>query len=174
MKKNSIIFILLFTAISQAQVRNGRRIRDFTQPTQQKAPEPNFNIKVYLGIIEYDIKKAAKKSSIKINSDEGKKFSKILTVYNKRTKDIARINSFLLSSTKELIENHQKHTKKTGDYSNQTKVQLKMAENLKPISETLKKEDKQLDKSIKELLSEKKYKKWIKYNKRIYKIFPEE
>ena len=49
-----------------------------------------------------------------------------------------------------------------------------MNENLKSLTETLKKEDKILDTSIKKILSKKQYKKWIKYNKKIYKIFPKE
>ena len=73
-----------------------------------------------------------------------------------------------------MIDNYQKETRKTGDYSNQNKVKVKMNENLKSLTETLKKEDKILDTSIKKILSKKQYKKWIKYNKKIYKIFPKE
>ena len=73
-----------------------------------------------------------------------------------------------------MIDNYQKETRKTGDYSNQIKVKVKMNENLKSLTETLKKEDKKLDTSIKKILSKKQYKKWIKYNKKIYKIFPKE
>ena len=49
-----------------------------------------------------------------------------------------------------------------------------MAENLKPIFETLKVEDLKLNSSMKNLLSEKQYKKFIKYSKKIYKFFPKE
>ena len=49
-----------------------------------------------------------------------------------------------------------------------------MNENLKPLKGVLKKEDKNLDTSIKNLLSKKQYKKWIKYNKKLYKVFLEE
>ena len=63
---------------------------------------------------------------------------------------------------------------KTGDFSNQPKVIKTMNENLKPISETLKKEDLIFDKKIKNLLSEKQYKKWIKYNKKLNKVFSKE
>ena len=49
-----------------------------------------------------------------------------------------------------------------------------MVENLKPIAETLKTEDLKLVKSLKELLSEKQYGKWIKYNRKQGKFFPKE
>jgi len=177
MKKIILLFIFLFTSITQAQngFGNSQRQRQRQMPqTQQKAPDPNFKIEKYLGIVIYDIEKSAKKSSIKLSSEEGKQFSKVVTKYNKSIKDFTRINSFLLKSTKEMVDNYQKSAMKSGDYSNQLKVQKVMMENLKPISETLKKEDLKLDKTIKSLLSEKQYKKWIKYNRKIYKIFPNE
>ena len=176
MKKILLLILLYSSYTTQAQFNNNgrQRVRDYTQQTQQKAAEPDFKIKRYLGIVNYDINRAAKRSSLKINSEEGKKFSEVLTIYNKRIKDISRINTFLLSSTKEMIDNYQKETRKTGDYSNQNKVKVKMNENLKSLTETLKKEDKILDTSIKKILSKKQYKKWIKYNKKIYKIFPKE
>ncbi len=175
MKK--IIFLLILTCAFtvQAQYRNSQRQRQTSTPrVQQKAPEPNFNIKKHLGIVIYDIKKVAKKSSIKLTSIEGKQFFKVLTKYNQSIKDITRINSFLLRNTKEMVENFQKQSMKSRNFSKQPEVYKKMTENLKPISETLKEEDLKLDASIKNLLSKKQYKKWIKYNKKIHKFFPKE
>jgi hypothetical protein len=175
MKKIVLLLILCsaFTAEAQYGTNQRQRQRQSMQ-TPQKAPEPNFNIEQYIGIVVYDIKKTAKKSSVKLSSKEGKQFSTILTKYNKDIKDITRINSFLLRSTKEMVDNFQKSAMNSGDYSNQVKVQKKMAENLKPLYETLKIEDRKLDKTMKALLSGKQYKKWIKYNKKMYKIFPKE
>lgn len=176
MKKILILFFVFTSLLTYSQYNNGgmRNQRQRLPQAQQSAPEPNFNVERYIGIIIYDIEKAAKKSNIKLKSNGGKAFSKILTTYNQEIKDIRRINSFTLRSTKDLVENYQKVVSETGDYSNQTTVKLKMAENLKPISETLKVEDKKLDASIKQILSEKQYKKWIKYNKKLGKIFPKE
>ena len=171
-----LIFGCAFTAQAQYGSRNGssQRQSQMGPQTQQEAPKPNFNVERYIGIVIYDIKKAAKKSSIKLSSKEGKEFSKVLTKYNKDVKDITRINSFLLRSTKDMIENFQISSRKSGDFSNQKKVQKKMGENLKPIFETLKVEDLKLNSTMKELLSEKQYKKFIKYSRKIYKIFPKE
>ena len=177
MKKIILLLILgcSFTIQAQYGNRNSRSQRQSQIPQpEQKAPEPDFNIERYIGIVIYDIEKTAKKSSIKLSSKEGKVFSKVLTKYNKDIKGITRINSFLLKSTKDMIDNFQKSSMKSGDFSNQAKVQKKMGENLKPILETLKAEDLKLSATIKKLLSEKQHKKWIKYNKKIYKIFPKE
>lgn len=174
MKKYIFLFFIFIGFVAQAQYGNmnrRQRQRDYTQQNQPQNNQPTFNAKKYLGIVVYDIKKAAKKSSIKLSSKEGKIFSKTLTAYNKNIKDITRINSFLISSTKEMIENFQKKAMKSGDYSNQPKVLKKMKENFKSLSETLEKEDKKLDSTLKETLSKKQYKKWIKYNKKLNKVF---
>lgn len=177
MKKFILLIILTCSISAQAQYGYGNNQRQQQRgipQTKEKAPEPNFEIEKYLGIIVYDIEKTAKKSSIKLKSEEGKQFSKILTKYNKDIKDITRINSFLLRSTKEMVDNYQKKAIKSGDFSKQVEVQKKLSKNLKPLNETLIDEDKKLDKTIKTLLSEKQYKKWIRYNKKMYKIFPKE
>ncbi|APZ45699.1 hypothetical protein BW723_05025 [Polaribacter reichenbachii] len=175
--KKYIIVIFVFTSLaSYSQYNNGMRNQRQNQmmQTPDRAAKPDFKIERYLGIVVYDIEKAAKKSGVKLSSDQGKKFSSILTTYNKEIKDIRRINSFTLKSTKEMIDNYQKKVASSGDFSGQTKVRLEMANNLKPISDTLRKEDRALDTTMKTLLSEKQYKKWIKYNKKIYKVFPKE
>ena len=141
---------------------------------QQEAPKPNFKVKEFIGIIIYDIEKAAKKSGVKKASKKGKEFSRILSEYNKETKDITRINSFLLRSTKEMVENFQKAAMKNGDYSEQAKVQKEMISRLKPIGEAIREEDKKLNTAIKKLLTEKQYKKWIKYNRKKNKPLPKE
>lgn len=172
MKKIILLFILFLGFAAQAQFNNGmnQRQRQQSQAPQQ-APEPNFNVEKYLGIVVYEIEKAAKKSKVKLSSEEGKQFSKTLTNYNKQIKDISRINSFTFRETKNMVESFQKATMKSGDFSGQQEIQKKMIENLKPVSETLKIEDKKLDISLKAILSEKQYKRWIKYNRKKGKFF---
>lgn len=174
MKKLFFFLILLFTIFSHAQMRNGMGQRRLPQTQQQPPAQPDFKVEKYMGIVIYDVKKAAKKSGVKLSSKTGKAFSTALTKYNKDIGDIKRINSFVLKSTKDLVDNFQKNSMKTGDFSNRQKVMKQMQENLKPISETLKKEDLAFDKKMKNMLSEKQYKKWIKYNKKLYKVFPKE
>jgi len=178
MKKIILFIILLCAFTAQAQYgygnNSGRQRQSQIPQATQKAPEPNFNVERYIGIVIYDIEKAAKKSSIKLSSKVGKEFSKVLTKYNKDVKDLTRINTFVLKSTKDMVENYQKKVMKTGDNSSQKKVMTTMNDNLKPISKVLKKEDIKLDKTMKELLSEKQYNKWIKYNKKIFKFFPKD
>lgn len=176
--KKYILLLFVFTNLmahsqfNNGGIRNQRQSRMNEAPRQ--APEPKFEVEKYLGILIYDIEKFAKKSSVKLSSEEGKKFSEVLTKFNKKLDDFRRINSFTLDSTRDMVENFQKNAQKSGDFSERTNIQKKMTENLKPISETLRIYDKELDTTMKEILSEKQYKKWIKYNRKNYKVFPEE
>ncbi|PWG05888.1 hypothetical protein [Polaribacter aquimarinus] len=174
MKNLFILFILVFTIVSQAQMRNNGVRQNGLPQVHDAPPKPNFQVEKQVGIVIYDVKKAVKKSGVKLSSKTGKTFSKTLESYNKSINDIKRINSFLLKSTKVMVESFQKKAIKTGDFSEQPRVYKKVQENLKPITETLKAEDKKLDKKVKNLLSKKQYKKWIKFNKKLNKIFPKE
>ncbi|TXD52766.1 MULTISPECIES: hypothetical protein [unclassified Polaribacter] len=175
MRKLLILFLTLSSFITHSQFRGGnqqnRRQQEMTQ-TPREAPKFKYEVEKYLGIVIYDIEKAAKKSKIKLSSDVGKKFSNTLTAYNKEIAAIRRINSFTLRSTKEMVENFQANAQKTRDASGQKKIQETMMESLKPISEILKKKDLQLDSTISDLLTERQYKKWVKYNRKLYKVIP--
>lgn len=176
MKKIILLLILGATFTAQAQYRNGQRQgqRQRMQPqTQQTPPKPKFEPEKYLNIITYDIKKTAKKSGVKLSSEQGETFAKILTTHNKSIKDISRINSFTFKSMKKLAESSQALAQKSGDYSKLREVQKTVNKSFKPIIETLKKEDKELNKAIKKLLRQKQFKKWIKYNKKLNKTFSE-
>jgi hypothetical protein len=180
MKKILILFIVLISYSSYSQFGNRNQGNRQNQRQQQmpqtprEAPEFKYEIEKFLGIVIYDIEKAAKKSKIKLSSTEGKKFSNTLTAYNKEIKAIRRINSFTLKSTKEMVENFQKNAQKTGDASGQKKIQETMLTSLKPITTILKTKDLALDKTLRDILSSRQYKKWIKYNRKLYKAFPEE
>tara|TARA_B100000767_G_C19563001_1_gene449908 strand:- start:178 stop:711 length:534 start_codon:yes stop_codon:yes gene_type:complete len=177
MIKKIILLLIISCAFSaQAQYDNGQRQRQRQRQQsqrQQKPPKPKFEAEKYLNIITYDIKKTAKKSGVKLSSDQGKTFAKIITTHNKSIKDISRINSFTFKSMKKLVESSQSLAQKSGDFTKLIDVQKTVNKNFKPIIETLKEEDKELNLSVKKLLQKKQYKKWIKYNKRLNKTFSE-
>ncbi len=177
--KKLIFFISLITSLSTlAQIGMGNRGMGRQRMGQMNQTpntvKPKFEVDKYLGIVIYEIEKVAKKSGIKLSSETGKQFKNIITDYNKRIKDFRRINSFTLRNTKEMVESFQKTAQESKDFSGYEAIQKKMAENLKPIAETLKNEDIKLNTIIKKLLSEKQYKKWIKYNRKKRKFFPTE
>lgn len=171
-KQLCCLVILCVTTLSFAQFGNNSRQRqNFPGPQQQQSPKPKFEVEKYVGVVIYEIEKVAKKSGVKLSSETGKKFARIITNYNKSIKDIARINSFVLKNTKNMVESFQKTAIETGDFSRQQKVMKTMSENLKPIADNIKKEDLLLDEKIQAILSEKQHKKWLKYNRKFNKTF---
>lgn len=173
MKKIIYLFVILFALNTQAQFgnRGGLRGNRNQLPEPQTKPKvPEFDIGKYAGFIEYDIEKAAKKTGIDLTSKKGKKFASLLGRYNRDTRDIKRINSFTLKSTKDLVESTQQKALDTRDYSGLQTMQKILVENIKPIIKTVKEEDKKLNTKLETLLSSKQYKKWVKYNKKFNKI----
>lgn len=178
MKHITLIVFLLISTIGYSQFGNrnfgSQRQRQMMDQSQRPAPEINYEVEKYLGIVIYDdIEKAAKKSSVKLSSDTGKAFEKEIKAYNKKVSELRRINSFTLKSVKEMVENFQREARKTGDLSGKKEVQETMSKELKPIADALKAEDLVFDKKMRALLSEKQYKKWTKYNRGLYKVFPD-
>ncbi len=168
--KKLVLFLYLFliSFIINAQSTSLSDSRSIFN--QYNTEEPEFDINKYVGIFNYDLKKSAKKTNVKLNTKEGEQFSKLLTNHNKKIKDIERINSFILRSTKEMVENFQKNVLKTGDISNQQKVAKELKENTLPIYKLLKQENDLLNSKMNEFLSEKQLKKWKKYNKNLFPI----
>lgn len=168
--KKLVLFLYLFliSFIVNAQIRSITETGSTFN--HQKVDDPEFDINQYVGIFNYNIKKSAKKTSVKLNTKEGEQFSKLLTNHNKKIKDIERINSFILKSTKEMVENFQKNVLKTGNLSNQQKVAKELKENTLPIYKLLKQENDLLNNEMNEFLSEKQLKKWKKYNKNLFPI----
>ena len=179
MKATILTLMLFFSCLTTYSQMNGgfgmqrQRMRQMNQ-TQRPAPKINYEVEKYLGIVIYDdIEKAAKKTGIKLNSDEGKAFKTAIGKYNRKISDLRRINSFTIKSTKEMVENFQRNARKTGDLSDRQRVQKKMQEDLKPIADALRAEDIIFDTKMREILNKKQYKKWVKYNRKLYKKFPD-
>jgi hypothetical protein len=171
-----ILFVLTnFLAFSQFGGIRNRNQGQPQIPQQQQTPKPNFDVEKYIGIVIYDdIERVAKKTGIKLSSDKGKQFSKLLTIYNRKIKDIRRINSFTMKSTKQMVESFQTNAIKTGDLSNQVEIQKNIVENLKPIADTIRNEDVKLLKDLDNVLLEKQKKKFIKYNRKKGKVYPKD
>ena len=170
--KHLIFLCALFISITTLQAQyggygNDRQNQRQRQNLQQRQPKkPKFDAKKYVGLVKYDIEKAAKKSGVKKSSKVGKKFVILLNEYNKTTNQIERINSFTLKSMKELVESSQKKVMDGGDPSTLQNIQKTVQESFKPIVDTLKEEKVKLDKALEDLLSKKQFKKWQKFDKK--------
>lgn len=170
MKKIFFLIAILSTLAVNAQFNTGlqrnNRIRPSQAATANRTVQPKFDPAKYVGIFKYDFEKVAKKISLKPSSDLGTKVKVIFAKYHKGVNDIERLNTFTLSEYKSTIEATQREAAKTQDYSKFQEVKKQMDEAFKPMIEALKKEEKKLDEQLKSALSEKQFKKWMKYQKK--------
>ncbi|MEQ6124440.1 hypothetical protein AAON49_09585 [Pseudotenacibaculum sp. MALMAid0570] len=171
MKKILVFSLFLFVGISASAqfVNRGSdpRLRGQSRPQNDKLPE--FNPERTIGLVIYNYERVVKKIGVKKKSDNAKKIKSIFTKFNRSLNDIKRINSFTLKEMKTTFEATRREAIKTKDFSGMQAVQKQMAEAFKPIVDAILKKEEELDASLKPLLSEKQFRKWLKYKSRVKK-----
>ena len=167
-----IVFLLLLLSVVSASAqfmnqRRGRGIRQSPMPNQNQPQEFVFNPEKAIGIVIYDVERAAKKIGLKNKKkDEYKQFSTLLTKFNKDMRDLARINSFTFSQEKQNVESSHKLSMESRDFSLLEKAYKQASEKFKPIVDQVKEKEKKLDTSFKTFLSKKQMTKWGKYKQK--------
>jgi hypothetical protein len=160
--KKVIFLVVIFCSISlSAQLRN--RNNGYPNTNSRDVNAPKFKPAELAGLLEYDVKKACKKSGVKQQSDLGKKVTAAIEKYNKSIRDIKRINTFSLNDLKASYDAAVKMVEKTKDISNMSGVRKKMRVVIDPIRKETSKKDSILNVDLKALLSKKQLKKWVKY-----------
>lgn len=168
MKKLVLLTLILFSVSITAQRRSGSRgvsSRELTNTNSLNPPE--FKPNEVAGLIFYDLKKAYKKVSVKDLSDEGKKMAKAINTYNKSIRDIQRINKFSLNELKTVYSVAIKDIIDNRNYTKMTAAQKHIKTVLDPIKKESFKKDSILNVQLKEFLSKKQFKKWVKFSNKI-------
>lgn len=168
MRSFILLIIFLFSLSLSAQRRAGTRglsSRELTNTNSSKPPE--FKPNEVAGLVVYDLKKAYKKVSVKEKSNEGKKMAKAIQTYNRSIRDIKRINKFSLDQLKILYDVAIKEIVDNRDYSKMTDAQKHIKTVLDPIKRESFKKDSILNIQLKEVLSKKQFKKWVKFSNKI-------
>lgn len=176
-KKVIIITFLLLSITTEAQYgsRYGSQYnrRQSMQPRQPRAVQqpraPEINVEKAVGLIFYNIEKIGKKVGVKKSSDAFKEMASVFNSFNNELKQIKRINTFLFSEGKSKMEAAQKESMKNRDFSALRKANKEVTESFKPIIKVIDDKEKKLEITLKEILSEKQYKKWIKYKENLKK-----
>ena len=164
MKNFILLIILVFSLSATAQRRQGSRgisNRLLTNTNSSKPPE--FKPNEVAGLIIYDLKKV----SIKEGSAEGKKATKAIRTYNKSIRDLERINTFSLNELKVVYNTAIKEIIDNRDYSKMTAAQKYIKTVLDPIKSESFKKDSILNVQLKEILSKKQLKKWVKFSNKV-------
>lgn len=171
MKRNLVLIVFLFfSMLASAQFNRGNpRTRNVIPDTRANQKPPEFNVEKTIGLNIYNIEKALKKIGVKKSSDKVKEITSIFSAFNKKNNELARLNSFTFSQTKNNIEHAFKKTQKTQNSSFVQKAYKDMGLAFKDIIKKLTEREKQLDTTLEPLLSKKQFKKWKSYKKKVRK-----
>ncbi len=154
MKKLLILSIILFQSGLLFAQTHGQR--------QTQGEIPKFNAKNAAGIIKYDDEKMFKKLSIK---DDAKKqnVSKALAKYNRIIDEIIFLNNPKFTKLEKEVNAQKKVAMVNKDQQAMMGIQEELRKELAPIKKQINNATKDLNQTLEKALSEKQYKKWLKY-----------
>ncbi|WP_298880987.1 hypothetical protein [uncultured Polaribacter sp.] len=163
MKKILFILIAFLTLNVFAQPPGGRGRRgDGQGPSSnnnQKAQK--FNASNVAGIFYYDIEKAIKKTKVK-KEEKQLSVKKIIKNYNLKIKEISFLNSQKFSDLNLVVNSGSKNILP----EERMKMRKKVNEIIRPIRDEIHELEKELNNNLEEILTEKQFKKWLKYQKK--------
>ncbi|MBU3012178.1 hypothetical protein KO506_12245 [Polaribacter vadi] len=112
------------------------------------------------GIFYYETDVVIKK--IKVKDDQLKiKVKKVISNYNFKVKEIAFLNSVKFSDLNVVVNTSMS----SGNREEGVKMREKVEEVIKPVKEEILIHEEELNKNLENILSEKQFKKWVKYQK---------
>ena len=130
-----------------------------TQFNNQKAQK--FNASNVAGIFYYDIDKAIKKTKVK-KEEKQLSVKKIIKNYNLKIKEISFLNSQKFSDLNLVVNSGSKNILP----EERMKMRKKVNEIIRPIRDEIHELEKELNNNLEEILTEKQFKKWLKYQKK--------
>jgi len=176
MKKSFILiaFVLVSLAVEAQFLPNGQRFRQRTDADRMSAAntrqrDVEFKVERVVGLTIYEIEKVTKKIGLKKSADNYKKVVSTFKKFNKEQKEVSRINSFTFSQVKTKVESARKKAMEVRDFSILQEAYKEISEELKPVTDGVTVKEKELDESLKTLLSAKQFKKWVKLKEKIKK-----
>lgn len=148
MKKILLLTLLLFSSILIAQRQNGQK-------------RPNFDASKVVGIFYYEENKAINK--IKIKQKELKySVKKAIISYNSKIKEISFLKNSELNGVTDLVNATKIGSNRgaLGDF------RTRVNKILSPIRDSIQSFEKVLNENLKEKLSKKQFKNWLKFQKK--------
>lgn len=166
----SLLFILLTisSSVMYAQPGGGGRQGGFNQRGNRPSTNverPAFNAQKASGIIKYDTDKILKRLKIQKNDSIAPKIKTAFFNYNAAMDQVSLNNKDLFEGIDALVKSTAQGAAQSKDRETFRKTMRLVAENLKPVREKVRDQTSILNNSLEELLSEKQYSKWLKYQK---------
>ncbi|AMC10788.1 hypothetical protein Lupro_05830 [Lutibacter profundi] len=151
-----LIFILFFstTLFSQQRGNHGN--------SSQKAMPQKINPKNMAGIISYDFDEVIKKLKIKETPIKNI-VSKAITTHNNKINELKTFNYEIFNNVKSFLTKKRNEAKLSRDFTIMTEARMKANEMLAPIRDKVITQKSILNTTLKKELSEKQFKKWLKY-----------
>lgn len=166
MKKIVVALVLFQSVILFAQGGRGGGRPPQGGNEQQERPKPEkFVAKDAAGIFYYEEDKVVKKIKVK-DADLEYKVVKSLKVYNNKIKEILFLNSEKLNSLDLIINSKQKLSNSGNENNSKNDIRSRVRDIIKPIRDEVRENERILNTSLKDILSEKQLKKWLKYQKK--------
>jgi len=170
--KKLVLFIgiLSMAFYAEAQMGMGGRGGGFQRSPMNSQPRksPDFNVKQAIGLTIYDIDRVLKRISMKDGDENFKKVVSVFNKFNREQRQVLRINSFEFKQSETKVNQIRKDVLENGaPFETLNNAYKEVGTKFKPITDTIKAKEEELDKSLKPLLSKKQFKKWKKLQKKM-------
>ncbi len=160
MKKYLFLVLLLFHySFSFAQMKGQK-----SGQAQAQSSMPKFNAKNFAGILRYDTEKIYKKLKIK-DSGLQNKINKFISVYNKKIDEILFLNTPKLEKIEREVNLQREIAMANKDREAMMLAMEQARKELAPVKEEVIIANKSLNLEMSKILTEKQYKKWLKFQK---------
>ncbi|KGL62911.1 hypothetical protein [Polaribacter sp. Hel1_85] len=156
-----VITFLSFNVFAQPPGGGGRRQQGQSPQSNQTQKEVKFNASNMAGVFYYDIKEVIKKTKVKGDNNQFL-VSKELKNYNFKVKEISFLNSKKFTDLDVVVNS----ISKGGDMEARKNLRKKVDELIKPVRDDIHEIEKELNDNLEKILSEKQFKKWLKYQKK--------
>lgn len=158
MKKLLFLFILLFqSGLSFAQMQGQR-----SGQGQGQTPMPEFKAKNVAGILKYDEDNVYKKLGIKDDALK-QKIYKSLSKYHNKIDEILFLNNPKLEKVENKVNTQREIATANKDRQAMMEIMDEARKELAPIKKEVIEANEIVNQELEKILSEKQYKKWLKY-----------
>lgn len=150
MKRITILLLFLSVTITKGQNQEPKMLE--------------YKAKNIVGIFYYNIDEVITKIKVK-KEDTKNKVSQELRTYNNKIKDIEFLNSMKLKEVETVVNNLGPQSRTNADIRDRIRKLIETT--IPPVRDTVFAREKELNQKMEVVLSEKQYKKWLKYQRNL-------
>lgn len=157
-----LVFILTFNSIIYAQQRGGGNRNSQQQGQRSQTSIPTMNPENMAGILIYDTDEVVKKLKIK-KAPKKAIVNQAIARHNNKVNELKVFNFETFNKVKKYLNKKREEVKLSRDFSIMKEARMNANEMLAPIRTKVMQQQNLLNTTLEKELSEKEYKKWLKY-----------